>query len=916
MAFILAYCKENQNIAHELDARLGLVGVEFDHIAGDEITGERGLQAQIKERKEPVILLVSYNFLRSTECMYKALFMLQANDHTNQIQPVVIDGRTFSADGSYESIPTSFERVSNVIQYMNYWQERYLDLRKLKREATDSELLEKIDKQLKIVRSTSSEVGEFLRILRGVEYWTYDQLVHNDFELFFDTIESPELHAAYQEKIKDANIFIPELIEEEPDAEAFFNGSDDRLESATPITEFAPVTESAIPGTSNTESILPDDVKVEEVETVLPEAQEIVPEITAEIHTDETLEENIEEVQEAPTVSNEDSSVDSHHLGDQEPLLDRLLQYQKEKLKQAHPGNTVHLNGEKDLDQYIQSLTEEDEKSRNPPILKTDIIDDIFNEEEEDSDIFPIAESISPSIAPIFDGVAEEAVERGKNLIEGGNLEEGLSLIKTIVDRFPENIQLRFLYATFLTNPAKDYDLAHDQLALITAYDPSYVDAFILLGKLSEQREDWSSAKDYYEKVTALDNQQAPIYYRLGKIVQDRFSDQQMLALGYLNHALKIDPTNLDARFRYAVLLNDHLDKPRKSIEELEKVLSFDPGHSLAHLTMAQIYYQLDKMKKAVKSYQLAGQYDPDLKNKEYDQIFKLPDPVKKKKKKHKSGISQKPFSGDIPFEIAEPTREDEGKVKTKTVLITGATSGIGKATAELFAQHGYRLILTGRRTTRLETIQTIFEKKYSSDIKILPFDVRDPLAVKQAIEDLGEAWGSVDILINNAGLAKGFGPIHEGNIEDWDAMINTNVKGLLYMTRCLAPMMVKKRQGHIINISSSAGKEVYPNGNVYCATKHAVEALTKAMRIELHQYNVRVSQVSPGHVEETEFAFVRYEDKEKARIYEDFQPLRARDVAESIYFIATRPPHVNIQDIHLFGTQQANSLFIDRSGR
>lgn len=914
MAFILAYCKENQNIAHELDARLGLAGIEFDHIAGDEITGERGLQAQIKERQEPVILLVSHNFLRSTECMYQALFMLQANDHTKQIQIVVTDGRKLNPDGTYEPVTTTFERVSNVIQYMNYWQERYLDLRKLKREATDPDLIEKIDKQLKIVRSTSSEVGEFLRILRGTEYWTYDQLIHNDFELFFETIESPDLHAAYQEKIKDADIVIPELIESEAHPEDFFNGSNNPAESASPVTEFAPVTESAIPGTSNTESVIvPEETEIKENATPVPE--ENSPEVTAEIQDDETLKEDPED--EIPAVFEDDVSVDSYHVGDQGPLLDRLLEYQKEKLRQGNPSNAIHLNGEKDLDQYIQSLSEE-EDSRKMPLVKPDIIDDIFDEEEEDSTIFDIEEPES-SVAPlpaVFDAVAEEAVERSKNLIEGGNLEEGLTLIKTIVDRFPENVQLRFLYATFLASPAEDYELAHDQLELITEYDPAYTDAFILLGKLAEQREDWASAKKYYEKVTTLDPQQAAVYYRLGKILQDQFTDQQLLAAGYFNHTLKIDPSNVDARYRYALLLHEHLDKPRKSLEELEKVLSFNIAHAPAHLTMAQIYYQLDKMKKAVKSYQLAGLYNPELKTKEYDQIFKLPDSVKKKKKKDKSGISQKPFSGGIPFEIAEPIREDHGPVKTKTVLITGATSGIGKATAELFAQHGYRLILTGRRTTRLETIQTIFEKKYESDIKILPFDVRDPLAVKKAIENLGEEWQSVDILINNAGLAKGFGPIHEGKLEDWDAMINTNVKGLLYMTRCLAPIMVKKRQGHIINISSSAGKEVYPNGNVYCATKHAVEALTKAMRIELHQYNVRVSQVSPGHVEETEFAFVRYEDKEKARIYEDFQPLRARDVAESIYFIATRPPHVNIQDIHLFGTQQANSTFIDRSGR
>ena len=146
--------------------------------------------------------------------------------------------------------------------------------------------------------------------------------------------------------------------------------------------------------------------------------------------------------------------------------------------------------------------------------------------------------------------------------------------------------------------------------------------------------------------------------------------------------------------------------------------------------------------------------------------------------------------------------------------------------------------------------------------------------------------------------------------------MIDTNIKGLLYLTRAITPHMVERRSGHIINLSSSAGKEVYPNGNVYCATKHAVEAITKALRIELHQYNIRVSQVSPGHVEETEFAYVRFEDKEKAKIYNDFQPLKAKDVAEAIYFMASRPPYVNVQDIVMFGTQQASNIFIDRSGR
>ena len=170
---------------------------------------------------------------------------------------------------------------------------------------------------------------------------------------------------------------------------------------------------------------------------------------------------------------------------------------------------------------------------------------------------------------------------------------------------------------------------------------------------------------------------------------------------------------------------------------------------------------------------------------------------------------------------------------------------------------------------------------------------------------------------MNNAGKAKGFDPIHEGHLEHWDEMIDTNIKGLLYLTRAVTPGMVARRQGHVINVASTAGKEVYPKGNVYCATKFAVDALTKSMRLDLHRHDIRVSQVAPAHVEETEFALVRFDgDQEKANIYEGFQPLTSRDVAETVFFIAQQPAHVNILDVVLQGTQQASSTVIDRSGR
>lgn len=253
----------------------------------------------------------------------------------------------------------------------------------------------------------------------------------------------------------------------------------------------------------------------------------------------------------------------------------------------------------------------------------------------------------------------------------------------------------------------------------------------------------------------------------------------------------------------------------------------------------------------------------------------------------------------------------------TKKVMITGVTSGIGKATATLFAKRGYDLIITGRREERLQEVRAKLKKKYAVRVKALVFDVRDKEAAKKAYQSLDKEWKTIDYLINNAGLAKGLAPIHKGKVDDWEQMIDTNIKGLLYMTRLVSPSMVKRRKGHVLNVCSTAGHEVYPNGNVYCATKYAVDALTKSMRIDLHQHGVKVSQVSPGHVEQTEFALVRFDgDAEKAKIYKDFSPLTSKDVAEIIYFMTTRPAHVNIQDVLVMGTQQANSNHIDRSGR
>lgn len=208
-------------------------------------------------------------------------------------------------------------------------------------------------------------------------------------------------------------------------------------------------------------------------------------------------------------------------------------------------------------------------------------------------------------------------------------------------------------------------------------------------------------------------------------------------------------------------------------------------------------------------------------------------------------------------------------------------------------------------------------QSDYGIQLKTLCFDIRTASACKNAWNSLPDDWKKVDILINNAGLAKGLAPLHEGEHEHWETMIDTNVKGLLYISRLISPGMVERRKGHVINVCSTAGHETYPMGNVYCATKHAVDALTKSMRLDFYKFGLKVSQVSPAHVEETEFALNRFDgDGDKAKIYDDFNPLTSADVANAIFFICNQPPHVNIQDILMMGTQQAGSNFIDRSGR
>ncbi len=250
-----------------------------------------------------------------------------------------------------------------------------------------------------------------------------------------------------------------------------------------------------------------------------------------------------------------------------------------------------------------------------------------------------------------------------------------------------------------------------------------------------------------------------------------------------------------------------------------------------------------------------------------------------------------------------------------KTALITGATSGIGEAIAQKFAQNGINVIISGRRQERLTALAASISKNTGAKVLTLKMNVAKRPDVEHSIRYLPEEWKAIDILVNNAGLAVGLDPIHEGDPDDWERMIDTNLKGLMYVTRSVTPLMIARNTGLIINLGSIAGKEVYPKGNIYCATKHAVDALTKSMRIDLIGKGIKVTQIAPGLVE-TEFSMVRFKgDKERAeKVYHGYKPLEARDIAEIAYYLTTLPDHVCVNDLVVTPLAQANSMIVERN--
>lgn len=967
--FILAYCVENSNIAKEIERNLSQANYTFEHIKCEE--GDTSMGDVLAAKSEEIILLISDNFLRSVSCMKDSLSWFQNLSSDSRLLPVVVDGRKME-NGSWKTVPTSFEKVSNVIKYMNFWQEEYLELRKNKRIEGVDDL--KYNEYLKDVRTISSEVGEFLRHVRSSNHFSFKDFSRNNYKELFHWNDDMSLHKKFSDESRK-NTPIKETVVEEVEA-IEIPAAPIIVAPAVPIIAavVAPVIDSNQGISNPVEMAKPEPIQMPSTEEVAGNiVEELFEEDSEEIIIDTELneadeerlfEELFEEDLEEIVIDSEfevDASTDDEEVIMIEELqsvedieenpLDILVEeiVAEEKENQADEGVTLE-----DLDEEMFGSDEEEEEEEEE-VVSTEII--------SVKNLFAADKKIESDTEEVLDvpekrDVIENILTDSRESLEKGNVPNALNMLKGGIDQYPEEINLRYYYAYVLANAANKTEAAKKQLNIVLKQSPSHADANYLAGEIAELEESYVIAKNHYSRVVVVDNDYQNAHYRLACILAKRFRGKEELAVTHFKEAVKQDKSNADALFQIACLHELKLNNYEKAAKYYHKTLEFDLKNADVYLGLARLSRIEEDAEAALDYYKKAVEINSNLATQTNQRLF-APSYVIQKAVPREDVLSAKDLrlkelESDIERlqkklsemeQESDKQRNDQQQISTsihkasgntvstfgteteqlsvskaglgKVVFITGATSGIGKATSELFARNGYRIIITGRREERLEDLKNKYITDYQADVKILSYDVRNPVSVKEAIQSLEGDWRNVDILINNAGLAKGFSPIQEGDMRHWEQMIDTNIKGLLYMTRAIAPHMVERKNGHIINVCSTAGHEVYPNGNVYCATKHAVDALTKSMRIDLHKHNVRVSQVSPGHVEETEFALVRFDgDEDRAKIYDDFRPLTSSDVADAIYYMASRPAHVNIQDILLMGTQQASSNHVDRSGR
>ncbi|MBC6996227.1 SDR family NAD(P)-dependent oxidoreductase [Neolewinella lacunae] len=804
LSIALAYCSDDQSAAQRIGGDLAS-HVNFNHLSVGRSNAGPVLADLAGDYDGRIVLLVSESFLTNPNCMLRATEILGSN---RDVLPVYLRNHRYDEElGEVITTQTSLSKQSDLMHYINHWQDRYIDLRQ-QQDELGSHGGEEFQRYLRKIRETSVQMEEILILLRDAWTLTESQFAANHYQQLFIFADRPALWEEYR-----------------------------AFETAPPLDV------AGIPG-------------LDMLRAHTPEAEPTPP-----------LEEDAGAGAQVPG--------EVERPGPPDP----------------EPEPMIETTPELDL----------------PP---------------------------APGIAPEVDSTeqAETWISRAWALFDGGDAGAALELLDSGREALPDQLDLHYHYALLLATSTEDHAAARRETEALLDRSPDHPDALFLGGELCEVAGDYATAREYWEQLSDVEPFYPDLNYRLGILLADHFPEDALDAAAYLRRASRNKKPHAEACYRYALLLKSPIGRKKKAIRQLRRAVELDPTHALAHYELATLLHGQKKYAAARNAFHLAVALEPAFDTEVNRHAFaKQPkktvvaatpaeeqalQTLKRNIAELEALIAERDLApSPDPAPAAAPQTKKPGT--NKTVLISGATSGIGRATALRLAREGYRLILLGRRQQRLEELAALLLEDHGTETLLLALDIRDRSQLHHAIAQLPEEWSAIDILINNAGKAKGVDPIHEGQIEHWEEMIDVNLKGLLYLTRAVTPGMVARQTGMVLNVASTAGKEVYPNGNVYCATKHAVDALTYAMRLDLVKHGIRVGQICPAMVEETEFSLVRYDgDAERAKIYEDFQPLRSRDVAEAIHFMVSQPPHVNVIDLVLQGTQQASSTVVDRSGR
>jgi NADP-dependent 3-hydroxy acid dehydrogenase YdfG/tetratricopeptide (TPR) repeat protein len=789
----LAFCHLNSNLADILEDQLQ--NIQCIKHSDIDYSDTGSFMRSLVDTDGLVLLLITDNFMKSEQCMSGALATMLSLMRQSRVVAVIANG-IIVENGATLPVETHIDRVVNAIQYMNYWQQKYLAVSDQYNHANDQDQPALFLYQ-QVIHDIADQTGEFISALRDSDIRKWEIWSASGFSEIYKLLGMP-----YQ-PIVGYNPIVPEQEHESPQAS------------------------TAIP--------MGGPVMFRPAEPVIPVTVDPVTEFVTE-----------------PTIDPQELTIPPV----EETSFSDVFKFDP----------STHL--------IDQTTLEESPESEDGNYLETEI---------------------------------QHTIKDALAWIARGNRELGLEVFRVALGQYPNHEQLRQEYEKAAANELESVEenSENDAHAYEAAGDSAFHDGDFLMAKYC-----WDRAAENNPNLNG-------IWRKLGLMTSDQLTGYTETSIAYLKKSLILIPDDQEVIARLISLGEVvTIPEPQENVvvtpkqeavvvqEQEAATISEQKGEEATEYTLSS---------NIIAAEEVALTNEPIISAPILSAV--QPEPVVPQQATDIALQYQPTVTNEsIPEISATPHFPQQRK---EIVLITGATSGIGKATAIEFAKHGYRLIITGRRVELLFDLRNQLETNFGVEVLPLVFDVRDQRAVEGSLTQLPESWRAIDILINNAGLAKGLAPIHEGDLHHWETMIDTNIKGLLYVSQIISRGMVERRKGHIVNLSSSAGKEAYPNGNVYCATKFAVEALTKSMRFDLYKFGIRVSQVSPGHVEDTEFALNRFDgDADKAKIYSDFQPLTATDVAEAIWFIASRPAHVNVQDVYMFGTQQASATVVDRSGR